>query len=313
MGCRDSWRRSSLPQEIVVCDADSSRGESRRTLPSIPFGTPWELLAASGRLGEERGDDHELEEISLLEPCLGAAVWRPRPYGPGSSLACPLGRPPLGGASGAAPATPRHALASATFERMTAAPTTFTEAEYLALERASDRKHEFIAGAIVAMAGARPAHNALASNLAAALVLLTRGRGCLTLSSDQRVHVPATKLYTYPDVTLACGPRRYDDADPPSLLNPTLIVEVTSDTTEDFDRGTKFLHYQSIAELRDYLIVSHREPRIDHFRREGDDQWRLTTHVRDDAVVDLPEHGGGVTLVDVYAGIDLDEGRRTDG
>ena len=193
---------------------------------------------------------------------------------------------------------------------MTAAPTAFTEAEYLALERASDRKHEFIAGRIVAMAGARPAHNALATNISAALVLLTRSHGCLTLNSGQRVHVPATKLYTYPDVTLACGQRRYDDADPPSLLNPTLIVEVTSETTEDFDRGKKFLHYQSIAELRDYLIVSHRERRIDHFQREGDGQWRLTTHVRDEAVVDLPDHGGGICLGDVYAGVDLDEGRR---
>jgi Uma2 family endonuclease len=151
-------------------------------------------------------------------------------------------------------------------EAMTdAARASFTEAEYLALEKASDRKHEFVDGAIVAMAGARPAHNALASNVSAALVLLTRDRGCLTLSSDQRVHVPATKLYTYPDVTLACGERRYDDADPPSLLNPTLVAVVTSDSTEDFDRGKKFLHYQSIAELRDYITVSHSERRIDHF------------------------------------------------
>ena len=121
--------------------------------------------------------------------------------------------------------------------------TSFTATDYLAMEGASDRKHEFVHGAIVAMAGARPAHNALASNVSPSLVILTRSRGCLTFHSDQRVHVPATKLYAYPDVTLACGERRYDDADPPSLLNPTLLVEVTSDSTEDFDRGRKFLHY----------------------------------------------------------------------
>lgn len=189
-----------------------------------------------------------------------------------------------------------------------AAPTTFTEVEYLALERASERRHQFIDGAIVAMAGARPAHNALASNVAAALVQLTRGRGCLTFSSDQRVHVPATRLYTYPDVTLACGERRYDDAEPPSLLNPTLIVEVTSATTEDFDRGTKFLHYQSIPELRDYVIVSHRERRIDHYHREEDGRWGLATLTRPDARVELPEHGGVITIDDVYGDVDLDEG-----
>ncbi|MCL2776675.1 MAG: Uma2 family endonuclease [Polyangiaceae bacterium] len=186
----------------------------------------------------------------------------------------------------------------------------FTEAEYLALEKASDHKHEFVDGAILAMAGARPAHNALASHVAAALVALTRGRDCLTLSSDQRVHVPATKLYTYPDVTVACGERRYDDADPPSLLNPTLVVEVTSDSTEDFDRGKKFLHYQSIIELRDYVIVSHRERRIDHFRREGDGQWHLATHTRDDARVDFPAYGGAFCLSDIYVNIDLNEGRQ---
>ncbi len=188
--------------------------------------------------------------------------------------------------------------------------TTFTEAEYLALERASDRKHEFAAGAIVAMAGARPPHNVLAANVTAALVQLTRGRGCVTMTSDQRVHVPATRLYTYPDVTVACGERRYDDDDPPSLLNPTALVEVTSDSTEDYDRGRKFLHYQAIRELREYVIVSHRAERIDHFRRLDDGQWHLTTHLDRDAKVELPSLGGAFALADVYAGVDLGEGQR---
>jgi Uma2 family endonuclease len=185
----------------------------------------------------------------------------------------------------------------------------FTEREYLALERVSDRKHEFVDGAIVAMAGARPPHNALTSNVSAALVALARGRGCLTFSSDQRVHVPATRLYTYPDVTVACGERRYDDGEPPSLLNPTILVEVTSENTEDYDRGKKFLHYQTIDALRDYLIVSHRERRIDQYRREGDGQWRLLTHFEDDSRVALPDLGGSFLLGDVYSDVDLDEGR----
>jgi Uma2 family endonuclease len=109
-------------------------------------------------------------------------------------------------------------------------------------------------------------------------------------------------------VSVACGERRYDGQNPPSLLNPTLVVEVTSDTTEDFDRGKKFLHYQSIPQLRDYIIVSHTSRRIDHFRREGEGQWRLTAHTREGAAVDLPEHGGVITLDDVYAGIDFAEG-----
>ena len=97
-------------------------------------------------------------------------------------------------------------------------PTGFTPVEYLALERASDRKHELVDGAIVARAGARPPHNMLAANVTVALGLLSRERGCAVLTSDQRVHVPATGLYAYPDVTVACGERRYDDGEPPSLL-----------------------------------------------------------------------------------------------
>jgi Uma2 family endonuclease len=190
------------------------------------------------------------------------------------------------------------------------APTRFTEVEYLAMERASDRKHEFLDGAILAMAGAPPAHNMLAANMTAALVALTRGRGCATMTSDQRGHVPATRLYAYPDVTVVCGERRYDDGDPPSLLNPTVIVEVTSDSSEDFDRGTKFLHYQGIAELREYVLVSHRERRIDHFHRESGGQWQLIAHTASDATITLPTLSGAIALADVYDGVALDEGRR---
>jgi Uma2 family endonuclease len=130
------------------------------------------------------------------------------------------------------------------------APTRFTKAEYLALERASDRKHELVGGAIIATAGARPPHHMIAANVTAALVVLARPRGCAVTTSDQRVHVPATGLYAYPDVTVACGERRYDESDPPCLLNPTLLVEVTSDSSEDYDRGTKFLRTRPALSTR---------------------------------------------------------------
>jgi Uma2 family endonuclease len=191
-----------------------------------------------------------------------------------------------------------------------AAPARFTEQEYLALERASDRKHEYVDGVIVAMAGARPPHNIIAANVVGLLAQLAVRGPCVTMTSDQRVHVPKTKLYAYPDVTVACGERRYDDGDPPSLLNPTLLVEVTSDSTEDFDRGTKFLHYQSIPQFDDYLIVSHRERRIDHYRRLRDGQWHLSTHTDDAAVVSLPALDGSFQMADAYQNVDLAEGVR---
>jgi Uma2 family endonuclease len=123
------------------------------------------------------------------------------------------------------------------------------------------------------------------------------------------VHVPATRLFAYPDASVACGQRRYDAGDPPSLLNSAVLVEVTSDSTEDFDRGRKFLHYQSIRELSDYVIVSHRERRIDHFRREADDQWRLATYASAEARVELAPLGGAIALTDVYATVNFEEGR----
>lgn len=204
----------------------------------------------------------------------------------------------------------RGAPASACYDAAVTsrAPTVFTATEYLALERASDRRHEFVDGRILAMAGARPPHNMLTVGIAAALRTTTRRHGCATMSSDQRVHVPATGLYTYPDVVVACGDRRYDGEEPPSLLNPTVLVEVTSDSTEDFDRGQKFLHYQSIRELQDYIIVSHRESRIDHYRRDGDGRWKLTTHLAKAARVRLSGVVATISLADIYDGVDLAEG-----
>lgn len=191
-----------------------------------------------------------------------------------------------------------------------ASPRAFSEAEYLALEAVSEEKHEFIDGCIVAMAGASPAHNALAVNVGAALLSVTRGRGCVVLSSDQRVYIPMTGLYTYPDLAVACGERHYRSGNPPSLLNPMLLVEVTSDTSEDYDRGRKFLHYQGIESLREYVIVSHRELRIDHYQRLESGQWLATTYRGPNARVELPAFGGSFDIADAYAEVDLHEGRR---
>ncbi len=188
------------------------------------------------------------------------------------------------------------------------APTVFTEVEYLALEAASDTKHEFDDGAIVAMAGASPAHNALAANMTASLRTLSRGKPCVTLTSDQRIHVPTTGLYTYVNVLVACGERQYKPGPPASLLNPTVIVEVTSDSTEDYDRGKKFVSYQSIPDLHDYIIVSHRECRIDHYRRAEGGEWIVATHAALDSRVALTGLDGSFTAGDIYDGADLAEG-----
>jgi Uma2 family endonuclease len=184
----------------------------------------------------------------------------------------------------------------------------FTEAEYLALEAVAETKHEFVNGVIVSMAGAKPMHNALAANLTAVVNGLLRGSACIALTSDQRVHVPATGLYAYPDLTVACGERKYKDDKPPSLLNPTILFEVTSKSTEDYDRGTKFLHYQGIESLREYVVVSHREKRIEHHRRLESGQWLETIYSAEGDKIELPVLAGSFTLGDVYDRVDLSEG-----
>jgi Uma2 family endonuclease len=160
---------------------------------------------------------------------------------------------------------------------MTASPSQshhdYTFADYLALERDSEIKHEFDAGEILAMSGGTARHSALAMNVGFAL-RGTRPEGCTVFQSDMRVRVRATGRATYPDVSMVCGAIEYDpeDAARTTVTNPTLIVEVLSVTTEKGDRGNKWMHYQRIPSLQEYVLVS-QDPRIEIFRRMPAGTW----------------------------------------
>jgi Uma2 family endonuclease len=130
------------------------------------------------------------------------------------------------------------------------APTTLTAEEYLRLERASEEKHEYANGQMFAMAGATRTHRKLAANIYVALQAQETACGCIPDTSDTRLFIPATKSYTYPDVVMNCGEeQRFQDDVQDTLLNPTLIVEVLSPSTEAYDRGKKFISYTSIPSL----------------------------------------------------------------
>jgi Uma2 family endonuclease len=151
----------------------------------------------------------------------------------------------------------------------------YTYADYLALEAASNVKHEFLEGEIYAMAGGTPDHAALAVAVSAALVGQLRDQPCRVFSSDLRIRVLATGLATYPDVTVVCGPLEHDTESATTVVNPTMVVEVTSDGTEDYDRGEKLENYRQIPTLRECLLVSHRTRSIDVWRRNPDGgEWR---------------------------------------
>lgn len=154
---------------------------------------------------------------------------------------------------------------------------TYTYAEFRSLEEASNVKHEFYRGQIYAMAGGTPEHAALQAATSALLVGQLRGRNCRAHSSDLRVRVLATGLATYPDVTVVCGPSERDPEDKNNVVNPTLLVEVTSRSSEEYDLGEKFDNYKQIPSLRHYVLVSHRERRIDVWTRDDDDAWSVQT------------------------------------
>jgi len=143
----------------------------------------------------------------------------------------------------------------------------YTFADYTRLEADSPIRHEFLDGEIYAMAGGTPEHAAMAMAIGAAFLDKVRGGPCRVFTSDLRVRVMATGLTTYPDVTVVCGPTERDPDSPTTVTNPKVIVEVTSDGTEHYDRGEKLEHYQRIPSLESIVIVGHRDRQIDAWNR----------------------------------------------
>ena len=172
-------------------------------------------------------------------------------------------------------------------------------AEYLALEAASNVKHEYLAGQIYAMAGSTPEHAALAAAVIGLLFPQLRSGPCRVHNSDLRVRVRATGLATYPDVTVVCGPRERDPDDEHAVTNPTLIVEVSSRSTEEYDRGDKFEHYQRLTSLRQYVLVSHRERRIEVWTPGAEGGWSCQV-LRDGEVAELGSIGARLDVRALY-------------
>ncbi len=147
--------------------------------------------------------------------------------------------------------------------------------EYLALERAAEFKSEYFAGEMFAMAGASPDHSRITLNLAGEFRSRLRGRRCEAFSNDTKVLVSPSGLFTYPDLSVVCDPPRFHDLHRDALLNPTLIVEVLSPSTEACDRGKKFENYRQLESLRGYLLIAQEEPHVELFERGDDGVWRL--------------------------------------
>src|SRR5262245_54952093 len=160
---------------------------------------------------------------------------------------------------------------------MSAAPKRkLTTAEYLAFERNAEQKHEFVNGEMFAMAGASPEHNSVTENLSIEIGSRLKGGPCRTYSRDLRVKVHRTGLYTYPDLIVVCGKPEFDPLHRDTLVNPQVVFEVLSPSTESYDRGAKFRHYQQLPSVREYVLVSQDRAQVDRFVRQPDETWVLT-------------------------------------
>ncbi len=188
----------------------------------------------------------------------------------------------------------------------------YTAAEYLALERRATYKSEYVNGHIIAMSGASRRHNLIAANISRELSSQLRGRPCESYVSDMRVRVSETGLYTYPDVLAVCGDIRFADEQTDTLLNPTVIVEVLSASTEAYDRGDKFAHYRRLASLHDYVLVSQDAVRVEHYVRQGE-KWVLSEASLLTDTVSLASIQCTLVLEDIYDKVRFDTADNTAG
>jgi Uma2 family endonuclease len=189
--------------------------------------------------------------------------------------------------------------------------TGMTEEEYLAFERASPEKHEFADGEIFAMSGGTGDHSAIAANLIREIGNALFGLKCRVLTSDMRIRIPATGRYVYPDASVVCSGPEYVDDKRDTLVNPQVVIEVLSESSEAYDRGDKFAQYQTIPSLAQYVIASQTKPRIEVFTRQDDDGgWLLRTYGPGDQVA-LSSVGCVIEVDRVYT--DVFEAEQTPG
>ena len=179
--------------------------------------------------------------------------------------------------------------------------------EYLRLERQSEFKSEYVNGEIFGMTGASLKHNLVAGNIFGELRQQLKGRQCQAYVSDMRVKVTATGLYTYPDVVVVCGEPKFEDGYFDTLLNPTLLVEVLSPSTERYDRIAKSSYYRTLESLAEHLLVAQDEVRLEQYVKQPNGQWLLSECTSLDNVVELASIGCSLNLRDVYDKVLLDQ------
>ena len=182
----------------------------------------------------------------------------------------------------------------------------YTPEEYLATERRNtQQRSEYLAGEIFAMGGASERHNLIVTNIVRELSIQMKGRPCKVYSTDMRVKVASAGLYTYPDIVALCDEAKFDDDQRDTLLNPALIIEVLSKSTEGYDRGEKFEHYRKLQSLAEYLLVSQEKRHVDHYVRQPDNQWLLSESSNTQDTIQLPSINCSLAIAEIYDKVEI--------
>jgi len=185
-----------------------------------------------------------------------------------------------------------------------------TPAEYLEFERTSEIKHEYFDGEVFAMAGAKPNHNLINANIVSELRnrIVANESTCRIYPSDQRIKVEAIEKYTYPDISIACENIEFDDDSIPSLLNPVVIIEILSESTEAYDRGKKFMHYRLIPSLREYVLVSQDHCQVETYMRSDAGRWIYSSHENLENMFNVEPVNCEISLSEIYRWIVFEDG-----
>jgi Uma2 family endonuclease len=179
--------------------------------------------------------------------------------------------------------------------------------QYLTMERASEEKHEYYKGEVFAMSGASPAHNDIAYNINRLIASFLHGKGCKLYGSDFRIYIPENSLFTYPDFSIVCGKTEAPEIYTDNLTNPTVIIEILSRSTKDYDRGTKFGLYRSIKTLKEYILIDSTSICVELFYRQEDNSWILTEYRQLNDIFRISAIDLSVLLSDIYDDVNYDE------
>lgn len=181
-----------------------------------------------------------------------------------------------------------------------------TLAEYLEFEKTSEFKHEYFNGEIFTMVGAKKNHNWINANISRELGALLKDTSCMGFFSDQRVKIEELEKYVYPDIVVACDDMKFLEDELDSLVNPVVIFEILSDSTESYDRGLKFEHYQVIKTLQEYVLVSQDRCRVEKYQRKENNEWIYTSYTNYDLVVSMESIGCELSLSEIYHRVKFD-------